>query len=78
MKFPQYRKYPHNKTFFKIISNVEFEEVQIHGNGVEKFHFVAKILPDRNYIQDLLTNKDKNWLEIDEEEYRIKTNSQNN
>lgn len=69
MKFPLYRKYSHNKTFFKVISNEEFEEVQIQGNGIKKYRFIARILPDRNYIQDLIANKDRNWIEIEAEEY---------
>lgn len=69
MHFPQYRKYPHNKTFFKIISFEEFEEIQINSRGIERFHFVARILPDRNYIMDLLDNRDKNWVVIDQVEY---------
>ena len=69
MEFPQYRKYAHNKTFFKISSFNEFEEIQIQGNGIKKYTFKAKILPDRNYISDLVYNKDKNWIEIEEKEY---------
>lgn len=76
MKFPLYRKYSHNKTFFKVISEEEFEEIQIQGNGIKKYSFVARILPDRNYIQDLISNKNNNWVEIDEEQYeRVKKDS---
>lgn len=72
-KFPLYRKYSHNKTFFKVISFDEFEEIQIQGDGIKRFKFVAKILPERNYIQDLISNDQQNWVEIDEEEYeRVK------
>ena len=73
-KFPLYRKYSHNKTFFKVISEEEFEEIQIQGNGIKRYHFTAKILPDRNYIQDLIANNDQNWIEIGAEEYEALKN----
>lgn len=67
--YPQYRKYPHGRTYFKIISNSEFEELQILGNECSIHHFAAKILPDRNYIYDLTFDYEKYWVAIDEAEY---------
>jgi len=66
--FPQYRKYPNNKSFFKVLSNNEFEEI----NAIGKKYFLtkveAKILPDRNFIADMI-EASENWVEIEEAEY---------
>ena len=52
--FPAYRKYKNNKNFFKIINENEFEEISFIGNNVIVIKHLAKILPDRNFISDLL------------------------
>ncbi|MGQ0829281.1 MAG: hypothetical protein ACT4ON_12910 [Bacteroidota bacterium] len=67
--YPQYRKYPHERTYFKIISAEEWEELHIFNNKVTIHSFTAKILPDRNYIHDLTFDYKKNWVAIEEEEY---------
>ena len=54
--FPQYRKYKNNKHFFKIVSHTEFEEISFIGNKKIIHTTVAKILPDRNFIADLLND----------------------
>lgn len=53
MHYPQYRKYKNNKSYFKIISAIEFEEIQVFNNSFTLHYFEAKILPDRNFINDL-------------------------
>jgi hypothetical protein len=67
--YPQYRKYEHERTYFKIISNDEWEEIQVMGNKYSLHQFRASILPDRNYIYDLTFEYEKNWLLIEEKEY---------
>jgi hypothetical protein len=52
--FPTYRKYKNNKHFFKILNTSEFEEISFIGNKVMVTQHLAKILPDRNLITDLL------------------------
>jgi hypothetical protein len=52
--FPTYRKYKNNKNFFKIINENEFEEISFIGSKVIVTKHLAKILPDRNLITDLL------------------------
>lgn len=52
--FPVYRKYKNNKKFFKIINENEFEEISFIGKKVIVIKHLAKILPDRNFISDLL------------------------
>ncbi len=67
--YPQYRKYPHERTYFKIISTTEWEELHISGTKIDVHSFTAKILPDRNYIHDLTFDYQNNWILIEEEEY---------
>ncbi|HLU84446.1 MAG TPA: hypothetical protein VKZ45_03160 [Vicingaceae bacterium] len=52
-KYPLYRKYKNNKSYFKIISPEKFQEIQVMGTKFYVFDFEAKILPDRNLINDL-------------------------
>lgn len=66
--FPTYRKYKNNKNFFKIINENEFEEISFIGSKVIVTKHLAKILPDRNLIADLL--HDSNFAEQStQEEY---------
>ncbi len=69
--YTQYRKYPNNRVFFKIISDKEWEEIQILGNNYSLHHFTAKILPFRNFINDMTFDYERNWLKIEEEEYKM-------
>ncbi len=69
LSFPQYRKYKNEKSFFKIISLTEWEEIQLVGTKKLTHHFTVKILPDRNFMQDMLFDYSTNWLKIEEEEY---------
>ena len=54
IQYPTYRKYKNNKNFFKIINENEFEEISFIGNKAIIIKHLAKILPDRNFISDLL------------------------
>lgn len=67
--YPQYRKYPNNKAYFKIISPTEWEEIQVIGSKYILHQFSVKILPDRNYIEDMTFDYEKNWVKIEEGEY---------
>lgn len=67
--YPQYRKYPNGKVYFKIISSTEWEEIQVIGSNSILHHFTVKILPDRNYIYDMTFDYKRNWVEIGEDEY---------
>ena len=69
--YPQYRKYSNNKSFFKIISETEFEEIQVLGIKTTIHAFKAKILPDRNYIYDLIHNYKAHWIKCSPEEYEL-------
>jgi len=70
--FPQYRKYSNDKSFFKIISTDQFEELQIIGQKFNLHSFEVKILPDRNFMSDLLENQGNRWVVIDGKEYELK------
>lgn len=67
--FPLYRKYKNNKNYFKITSENEFEELSIIGTKLIIKKHQAKILPDRNFIFDLIENSDTLFLDSSEEEY---------
>lgn len=69
MNFPIYRKYSTGKTFFKIKSLNEFEEVCRIGNKYTVKSFSAQILPDRVFIQDMINNFNHHWEETTKEEY---------
>lgn len=69
MTFPAYRKYRNNKHFFKIMSNNEFEEISFIGNKAVVTKHVAKILPDRNLIADLLNDVGNTTELSSKEEY---------
>ena len=69
IKFPQYRKYKNNKNYFKIHSMESFEEIQIFGQQKIISHKEVKILPDRNFLADLLFAYENFAEEITEEEY---------
>lgn len=67
--YPQYRKYNNNKAFFKIISDTEFEEIQLLGTKKSFHKFEVKILPDRNFIYDLTFDYQKHWVICDKDEF---------
>lgn len=69
MNFPVYRKYPNNKSFFKIVDADRFQEIKITGKLVELHHFEAKILPDRNFIQDMIAMDNAFWVQSSAEEF---------
>jgi hypothetical protein len=67
--YPQYRKYPNNKGYFKIISDKEWEEIQVIGSKYLLHHFTVSILPDRHFINDMTFDYENSWIRIEEEEY---------
>ena len=69
MTFPIYRKYPNNKSFFRIASAERFEEVKITGSRAERHVFEAKIFPDRQFIQDMIDMRGGFWVESSEAEF---------
>ncbi len=73
--YPQYRKYLNGHNFFKIISDKEWEEIQVMGSKYSIHQFKVSIFPDRNYLYDMTFDYEKNWVAIDNAEYeKIKAN----
>jgi hypothetical protein len=68
-KFPIYRKYPDNKSIFKILSLKEFEEIKTLG----KFYFVTTIeatqYPEMVLIKDMINLEQGGWMAINENEF---------
>tara|TARA_B110000503_G_scaffold121666_1_gene185460 strand:- start:1271 stop:1501 length:231 start_codon:yes stop_codon:yes gene_type:complete len=69
MKFPQYRKYKNDKSYFKIIGNDHFIEWKKMTSEWEKIEIEATILPDRVFIADMLEENSQYWDVITESEY---------
>lgn len=67
--YPQFRKYKNSKAYFKILSDREWEEIQVMGSRHILHTFKVKILPDRNLIYDMTFDYENNWEKISEEEY---------
>jgi hypothetical protein len=67
--YPQYRKYPNNKSYFKILSATAWEEIQVIGKKHILHNFTVKIMPDRNFIHDMTFDYQNNWEVITEKEY---------
>jgi len=73
INFPIYRKYKNNKRFYKIINKKEFEEIQVIGSKSVINHIKASILPDFNFINDLISDYEGFAEVSSEEEYeRVK------
>ena len=69
MKFPQYRRYKNGLSYFIITDLSHFEEYKLLGNTLEKYSIEATILPDRNFIQDMLTDYSAYWEKIDQKTF---------
>ena len=65
LKFPQYRKYKNGLSYFEIKSDLHFLEYKLNGDQIELYDIQAKILPDRNYVQDMLYDYQDYWEAID-------------
>ncbi len=63
--FPQYRKLPNNKSFYKIIDDRNFQEIQLIGERKAFYTIEAKQYPEILKIQDLLA--------MNEGQYEIST-----
>lgn len=54
-----------------MLSDREFEEIQFLGKRCFVYKFVAKILPDRYLIKDMVELEGDRWIEITREEYEL-------
>lgn len=67
--FPVYRKYPNNKSFFRILDNELFEEIKFTGKRVDFFQLKATQLPERNLVQDMINAEGGHWVESSAQEW---------
>jgi len=71
MDFPQYRKYNNDQSYFKITGYAELEEIKLLGRFYQHIKLQATMLPDRNFISDLLNDATGNITEITEQEFQL-------
>lgn len=69
MNYPVYRKYFNGMSYFKIISEMEFEEKQKIGSQIQKHHVIANQFPEKLRIKDMVECVDNLWSEIEKEEF---------
>ena len=70
LDFPQYRKLSNDKSYYKICSVHQMQEVQVSGSRFSVHELHAKILPERLLITDILNNDNGHFLTISEQEYQ--------
>ena len=66
MNYPIYRKYNGIEVWFKIVSETEFVEYKKMGDKVLKDHIIAKIFPEKQFIQDMINKYEGRWVEVTE------------
>jgi hypothetical protein len=52
--FPQYRRLSNGKSYYEILSTSELREITLSGKRWTEYQVVAKILPERVLITDLI------------------------
>ena len=77
MEFPQFRKYKNGQSYFRVNSNSSFIEYKLNGNRIEKHTFEVKILPDRNYLNDMLYSFENHWDRLSDSEWKTFLASRN-
>jgi len=55
--YPQFRRLSNNKSFYKILSENSFEEIQLVGSSVNRMTINATKYPEMIRIQDMLACK---------------------
>lgn len=58
IQFPVYRRYRNGKSYFKILSRNEFEEIQLVGSKKLVHTVKATQFPEMNHIYDLVYNRE--------------------
>ncbi len=64
INFPVYRMYKNGLSYFKVMSPVLFEEVQIIGSRRVVHVTEAKLFPEKTFVHDLVFNYKEMALEI--------------
>ncbi len=68
--FPVYLKYKNGRSYFKIISAFEFEQIQVIGAKCIFSKTTANQFPEKIFITDLLQNTFNNVEVIKENEFK--------
>jgi hypothetical protein len=66
MNYPIYRKYKGIDVYFKIESETEFVEYKKMGSRLLKDQIMAKIFPEKQFIQDMINLYEDRWIEVSE------------
>ncbi len=66
MKYPIYRKYNGIDVWFKIESETQFIEYKKMGKKLLKDTVIAKIFPEKQFIQDMINLYEGRWIEVNE------------
>jgi hypothetical protein len=66
--FPQYRKLPNDKAFYRINSDRDFDEVQVLGSKVLRYHHEAKQYPEILRIMSMM-NCEEPFILAEEKEF---------
>ena len=69
--FPYYRKLSNNKSFYKILDDKNFEEIQILGSKKNHFKHFAEQYPEMLRIQDMINLHGEHYLNIEKEEWEL-------
>ena len=71
--YPIFRKLSNNRSYYKIISNREFEEFQVIGSKIKRYLHVANQYPEILFIQDLILFSHDGIIEGNEIEWNSLT-----
>jgi hypothetical protein len=71
-RFPLFLKYSHERTYFKINSKENFDELNIIGSFYIYRNQQAQIFPEFAMIIDMMENQNGNWLAISKTEFEEK------
>jgi len=75
IKFPVYRRYRNGRSYFKILNELAFEEVQIIGSRRIIKEITAQQYPEKLFVKDLLFDYEDRAESISEAEYEAAKNS---
>jgi hypothetical protein len=67
--FPQYRRLSNGKSYYEILSESEMREISLSGRRWTEYNVIAKILPERLLLSDLLEQRYAHYELITEKEF---------
>jgi hypothetical protein len=67
--FPQYRRLSNGKSYYEILSDSEMREISLSGRRWTEYTVIAKILPERLLLSDLLEQRYAHYELITEKEF---------